>query len=266
VVHLRQIARTLRQGSVVAYADFKAFYTWKTWLGGWVLRLLTQVGFYSLLASWVGDRGYVTTVVLGAVLLICVTEPMMAVASTSWDRLFVRSAPLLAASPVEPGIFYAGRSVQWPCSAVATTSIALVVMSQFFDVTWSAVWLPILLLLVIVNAFTGYCVALLVGAMALVAPGYRNVMSSVAIMSMTAFCGAFVPVDFWPRPVSVAAQGFPATHGIEAVRLLQSGAGAAEVATPAALTILAGAGWFIAAFLLFRWLFANARRTGALLT
>jgi ABC-2 type transport system permease protein len=261
-----QVARTLRQGGVVAYADLRAFYTWKTWAGGWLVRLLTQVGFYSLLASWVGDPAYVTRVVLGAALLICVTEPMMAVASTTWDRLFVGSAPLLAASPVEPGVFYAGRSLQWPCSAVVTSSVALAVMSQFFDVTWSPAQIPVLVALLVVNAFAGYCVALFVGALALVASGFRNVMSSIAIMTTTAFCGAFVPVDFWPPPLAVLAQGIPATHGIEAVRLLQAGSGTAAVVGAAGQAVLVAAGWYAAAFFLFRALFARARKTGSLLT
>lgn len=261
-----EVARALRQGGTVAHADFRAFYTWKTWAGGWLVRLLTQVAFYSLLAGWVGNAGYVTRVVLGAVLLICVTEPMMTVASTTWDRLFVGSAPLLAASPVEPGFYYAGRSLQWPCSAVVTTSVALAVMSWFFDVDWSLGQIPVLLLLVLINAFASYCVALFVGGLALLAPGFRNVTSSIAIMTTTAFCGALVPVSFWPRPLSTLAQGVPATHGIEAVRQLQSGAGTAAVGASAGLAVLAATGWFIAAFFLFRLLFRHARRTGSLLT
>jgi ABC-2 type transport system permease protein len=264
VVQPAQIARTLRQGSVVAYADFKAFYTWRSWAGGWLVRLLFQVAFYSLLASMVGDRDYVTYVVLGTAMLICVTEPMMAVASTTWDRLFVRSAPLLAASPVEPGIFYAGRSLQWPCSAVATTAIALAVMSQFFDISWSVAQLPVLLLLLILNAFAGYCVALVIGACALLAPGFRNVLSNIVIMLTTAFCGAIVPVSFWPAPIQWLVQVLPATHGIEAVRQLQADAAAATVGSAVAATLLAAAGWFVVALVLFRLLFDYARRTGDL--
>ncbi|MGH9213674.1 MAG: ABC transporter permease [Acidimicrobiales bacterium] len=259
-----QAVRTVGQGSVLAYADFKAFYTWRTWLGGWLVRLLCQVAFFSLIGRMVGDSGYVAFVVVGAAMTICASEPMQAVASTTWDRNF-GTISLLAASPVEPGFFYLGRSLQWPLSGTATTMIALLVMPPLFGLGWAAADLPVLLVLVLITAFSSYCVAMLFGAIALVAPGARNVILNIVISSTTCLTGALVPVDFWPQPVQWAVQTIPLTHGLQAVRHWQGDTGLGAVIGSASLTMLAGVAWFIVAFVAFRRIFAHSRQGTSLI-
>ncbi|MDT0266090.1 ABC transporter permease [Streptomyces sp. DSM 44915] len=255
--------RAFRQGTVVAAADLRAFYTWRTWLGGWLVRVLCQVVFYSLLASLVGDEEYITYVILGAALMIGVTEAMLTSASTTWDR-YLGTPPLLAAAPSRPGFYFVGRSVQWPVSGVASTSIALFTLSPFFGVSWSLWQIPVGLLLVAVTTFATYGMALVVGAVALTVPGARNVLSSVTVMAITAFCGVLTPVDFWPAAVRVIAQAVPVTHGLEALRQLEGGG--AAVAGSAGLAALTGLCWTALALLAFHVLFARARRGSALLT
>src|SRR5699024_4091842 len=81
-----QTMRTVRLGSVIARADFAAFYTWKTWLLGWLIRLLFQAVFYTLLGILVGDPEFTRRIVIGAAVVTCVVETMLATASTCWDR------------------------------------------------------------------------------------------------------------------------------------------------------------------------------------
>ncbi|MGW2119256.1 ABC transporter permease [Streptomyces zhihengii] len=263
--HPVRVLTAARQGFVVARADFAAFYTWKTWLGGWLVRVLCQVTFYSMIGAMVGDADYTVHMVLGAALMICVAESLMAVASSTWD-LNLGTFPLLAASPVVPGGYFAGRSAMWPLSGTVTTSVAILVMSLFFDLGWTAADVPAVLLLVLLTSLSMYCVALVVGVLAVLVPGARNVMSAVVTMAVTAFCGAVVPVGFWPDPVGWAARTVPVTHGLDAIRALQAGADLASVARSAGLAALAGALWLALAMAAFRALFAHARRGSAALT
>ncbi|MFG2428678.1 ABC transporter permease [Streptomyces sp. NPDC048590] len=249
----------VRQGFVVARADFAAFYTWRTWLGGWLVRVLCQVAFYSTIGVTFGDAAYVTHLVLGAAMMICVAESLMAVASTTWD-LHLGTFPLLAASPVVPGAYYFGRSVMWPLSGTVTTSVAIFAMSLFFDLAWAWQRLLLVVPLVLLTSLAMYCLALVIGAAAMLAPGARNVMSAVVTMAVTAFCGAVVPVGFWPAAVRGAAQAVPVTHGLDALRAIESGAGLAAVARPAGLVLLVGLAWFAVAMTVFRGLFAHSRR------
>ncbi|MBW5248099.1 ABC transporter permease [Streptomyces sp. P01-B04] len=264
-IHALRVMTAVRQGFIVARTDFAWFYTWKTWLGGWLVRVLCQVAFYSIIGVTVGDPDYVVHVVLGAALMICVAESLMTVASTTWD-LNLGTFPLLAASPVVPGGYYFGRSMMWPLSATATTSIAIFTMSLFFDLHWTAADVPLVVVLVLLTSFATYCMALVIGAVALLAPGARNVMSAVVTMAITAFCGAVVPVDFWPSGVGWAAQAVPVTHGLNAIRHLESGADLGVVARSAGLVALVGVVWLTVAMIAFRGLFNHSRRGSASLS
>jgi ABC-2 type transport system permease protein len=257
-----RILTAMRQGFIVARTDFAWFYTWKTWLGGWLVRVLCQVAFYSMISVMVGNTDYVVYVVLGAALMICVAESLMTVASTTWD-LNLGTFPLLAASPVIPGCYYFGRSVMWPLSATVTTSIAIFVMSFFFELSWAVAHIPLVVLLVLLTSLATYCMALVIGAVAVLAPGARNVMSAVVTMAITAFCGVVVPVGFWPAAVRWAAQAVPVTHGLDAIRDLESGAGFGTVAQSAGLAGLVGVVWFTIAMIAFRRLFIHSRKGSA---
>ncbi|MFL1376988.1 ABC transporter permease [Nocardiopsis protaetiae] len=259
------VARTVRQGAVVSRADFRAFYTWKTWLFGWLVRLLCQVLFYSTVGVLVGDPEYTRYIVLGAAVTICVAEAMLAVASTCWDR-HLGTMGLLAASPVSPGWYYFGRSLQWPASAVATTSVALLVVPPFFGVAWTWWQVPVLVGIVALTCLSTYCMSLLIASAALVFPEARNIIGNIASSLILVISGAMVPVEYWPAPVQWIAQSLPAVHGLAAVRLLEAGAPAAAVAAQTGWMLLAAVCWLAAALGSFRWIFTRARDGGSLLS
>jgi len=249
---------TVRRAAVLARADMSFVYTWRTWLFGWLVRLLTQVVFYSLIGVLVGDPEFTAYVVLGAAVLICVSETMLATASTCWDK-HQGTLGLLAASPVEPGLFFFGRSLQWPASATVTTSIALLAVPPFFGVVWEPWQVPVLVGVAALTALSSYCMTLLLGSVALVFSEARNVISTIATLYVTAFCGAMVPLEYWPEPVRWIAQAVPATHGLEAVRLVEGGGTAVQVLAALGAMVLAALAWFTAAFFSFRLVFARAR-------
>ncbi|MFD6948903.1 hypothetical protein A6A08_03345 [Nocardiopsis sp. TSRI0078] len=257
-------AATVRQAAVLARTDLSVVYTWRTWLFGWLVRLLTQVVFYSMVGVLVGDPEYTVYVVLGAAVLVCVAETMLATASTCWDK-HQGTLGLLAASPVEPGLFFFGRSLGWPASTTVTTSVALLAVPPFFGVTWSPWQVPVLVGVVALTALSSYCMTLLLGSVALVFSQARNVISTIATLYVTAFSGAMVPLEYWPVPIRRVAQALPATHGLEAVRLVEGGGSAVQVLASLGLTALVGLGWFTAAFFSFRLVFARARTGGGAL-
>ncbi|MFJ9556028.1 ABC transporter permease [Nocardiopsis sp. NPDC101807] len=253
-----QALRTVRLGAVIARADFAAFYTWKTWLLGWLIRLVFQVLFYTLIGVLVSDPDFTRHIVIGAAVVTCVTETMLATASTCWDR-YQGTLGSLVASPVEPGAFFFGRSLQWPFSAMATTSIALLAVPPFFDVRWALWQIPVLVGIVFLTSLSTYCMTLLIASLTLVHDQARNVIGSMAGLSVIAICGAMVPVTFWPLPVQWVAQALPVTHGLAAVRLVEAGAPAGGVASSVAVMVGAALVWLALAFLSFRMVFARAR-------
>lgn len=259
---MSRIARdlvTVRHGASIALTDFRWFYSWRTWTGGWLVRMVCQVAFYSLIGVTVGGADYVAYIVIGVALMVCVTETLMTVASTTWDQP-MGTLPLLVSSPVEPAFFYFGRSIMWPVSAVVTTSVVLFAMSAYLGIAWPLAGIAVVVAIIALVAVSSYCLALTLGAAALLAPGARNVMSAVATMSITSFCGAVVPVDYWPPVVQWLAQAVPVTHGLDAVRGVQESADTSVVVRAAAATALTGLGWFVAASVGFRHVYARARQ------
>ncbi|MFE9647458.1 ABC transporter permease [Streptomyces sp. NPDC006365] len=257
-------AGAVRQGTVVTVEDFRAYYTWRTWLGGWLVRLLCQVLFFSQLATLVGDSAYVVHVVVGASLMVGVLQAMQG-ASTMVRDILLGTLPLLAASPAEPGCFLLGRSLCWPLSGVASSSIVLLTMSPFFGASWTLLQVPLVVLLVLLTTLATYCMAMVLGALALIVPTANNLLSSLGNMATTVLCGAITPVHFWPGPVQAVAQALPATHGLSALLLLDADAGLGPTAWAAGHAVLAGLCWLALGLAAYRLLFSRARRGGSLL-
>ena len=253
-----QAARTVHHAAVIARADFHAFYSWKTWLFAWLVRLICQMVFYSLIGVLVGDPEYTVHIVLGAAVMTCVAETMLATASTCWDR-HQGTIGLLTAAPVEPGVFYFGRSLQWPASAVATTSVALLAVPPFFGITWSLLQVPVLIGIVALTCLATYCMTMLVASFALVFSEARNIVSSITTFCVIAISGAMVPVEFWPAPVQWVSQLLPVSHGLAAVRSVEAGAPADAVLASVAWMFLTAVCWLALAMVAFRQVFARAR-------
>lgn len=249
----------LHQGTVIAFADLKAVYTWKTWLFGWLVRVLSQVLFYAMIGVLLGDPEQVRFLVLGNAVMCCAVEVSLTIASTSWDRNF-GTTPLLAGSPMRPGWLFFGRSLQWPLSGSVTSLVALFTLAPLFGVHWSPAQVPLVVGLVFLIAFSVYAGVLFVAALVLTVSSARNVVLNLNVMVMMAVCGVQVPLDFWPEPVQWFAAVLPLTHGIEAVRALEAGGALTEVVREAALTGGLGLVWFLAASVAFRAVFGLYRR------
>jgi ABC-2 type transport system permease protein len=243
-----------------AYADFRAVYTWRTWVFGWLGRMLAQVTFFTYLGILLGSPEQVRFMVLGNAVMTCVVESMMVVASTSWER-WMGTLPLIAAAPAGPLWIFFGRSLQWPLSGSGTSLVALFALGPFFGVTFRVGQVPAVVALVLLIALSTYCFGLFVAALTLLRSGLRNLASNALYLTMMAICGVQVPVHFWPGWVRGLAQAFPLTHGLEALRALHSGAPVLAAAGRAAGL---GLVWLALAHFAFRWVLRRGRQRGGL--
>ncbi|MEU3027798.1 ABC transporter permease [Streptomyces incarnatus] len=255
--------RIVRCSAVNAAADLRATYTWSTWLLGWLVRMLCQVLFFTLAGRTFSGGTHERFLFLGNSLALCAIEAMMVVASSAWERR-AGTLPLLVAAPADVAWIFVGRSLQWLPSGIGTSLVALLGLGPFFGVHWTPATAAVAALLVASTAVGIYCFGLLLAALVLGASSWRNVASNVAYLSMMAVCGVEVPVDFWPPPVRVVAWAMPLTHGLDALRALVDGGGAATVARAALLCLAVGAAWLVAALLLLRGMAARGRRDGSI--
>lgn len=258
-----QSLRIIRYSAANAFADMRAMYTWRSWVFGWLGRMLAQVIFFTVLGRVIGSTADVRFLVIGNSLMASAIEALMVVASTTWERA-EGTLPLLVSAPSELTWVFVGRSAQWPISGSATSVVALVLLGPFFGVTWSPAQVPFVILLVILTAATTYCFGLFLAALVLNARAVRNLVSNVAYLVMMAICGIQVPTTYWPTGVRWLAGTLPLTYCTQAVRLVASGASAWSAAGAAAAGLLLGAVWLTAAWAAFRWFARRGRRLGTI--
>lgn len=255
--------RVLRYAAASGFADFAVIYTWRTWTVGWLSRVLSQVAFYGLIGRLLGSPEQGRFLLVGNAVMIAAVESLFIVASTTWER---RSGtlPLLVAAPSDPAVVFAGRSVQWLVSGLATSLISLVLLGAVFGVPLSPARVAGEVPLVMLVSLATYCFGLTLAGLVLRAMELRNVVSNVTGLVMMSVCGVQVPTTFWPSWVQHVASVLPVTHGLAAVRGLLAGAGAGAVLRQAALEAAVGAGWLVVAVLTFRRLAERGRHDGSI--
>lgn len=238
-------------------------YTWRTWTAGWLLRVVAQVIFYSLMGRLVGSDERLHFLVVGNAVMLCATTVIFVVQSTTWERAS-GTIPLLIAAPVSPLVVLFGRSVQWIPDAVLSSLVAFLVAAPLFGVQLPlprGLWVLPLLLLVTV---TTYLMGTFFGSLVLRYAAARNLVSNVVGATMMALCGVNVPLSFFPGWVQTAGRALPLTHGLEAVRGVLGAAPASQVLRAVVLEALVGLAWFAAAAASFRWFAEGGRKDGSI--
>jgi ABC-2 type transport system permease protein len=260
---VRADLRVVATATATARADLAAIYSWRSWLCGWLLRVLAQVTFFALIGQLLASPETTRFLAVGNAVAVVVVEAMQVVASSSWERS-AGTLPLLVVAPGRLPLVFVGRSVQWLVDGVACASIAYFVVGAAFGVPLPV---PRVLLVVPLIALVGlatYAFGLVVAAYVLRAVSIRNVASNIGYLTLMAVTGVQVPLSFWPGWVQGMARILPVTHGLAAVRGIGTGMPLTEVGRLAAVELVVAAGWLALALLSFRRLAESGRRDGSI--
>jgi ABC-2 type transport system permease protein len=255
--------RVIRWSAVAGFAEFRAVHTWRTWTFGWLMRMIAQVGFFSLLGSLIGSPAQTRYLVVGNAVMVACLEAVIVVTSTSVERYY-GTLPLLVAAPYGYVTAFLGRGVQWLCTGIISSMVALTVSAQIFEVRlpWpETLWVPPLTL---VSALGAYGLGAFVASLAMWVPSWSRVIMNVTCMTMMVICGVMVPVNFWPAWVQAIANLFPLTHGLAGVRGILDGASTHSVVLNAGVEAIIGVSWLVVATFSYRRLARIARKNGAI--
>jgi ABC-2 type transport system permease protein len=183
----------------------------------------------------------------------------MAIGGERWTQTL---SPLLA-TPANRMALFLGRSVPLIANGVLVSAFSFAVGSLLLDVSFPVSGIPALAVVVVVSAASCTALGLLVGAIGLRA---RDVFffANLVVYLLLLFCGTNVPLDALPSWMQTVSQGLPLTHGIEAAREVAAGASLSDVATLVWAEAAIGIAYAILAYLLFRFLEAEARRHATL--
>ena len=255
--------RVARQALLVGYMDFTFMWSWKAWAGGWLIRVLSQAIFFTLIGQLVGSPDRVQYLLIGNGVIVGVEAARLALQAATWDR-YDGTYPLMVASPSSliPG--FVGRTVVWLLDGTVTSLIALFAVGTLFGIPglWSAA--PAVSVLVALVCASMYCLAIFQGALISRLPVIRNLVSQLTGLTVMAFCGVNVPVGFWPAWVQGLAAVLPVTHGLQAIRLTVAGAPWPAILASAGLELLVGVAWLGLAIVTFDRLAEAGRADGSI--
>jgi ABC-2 type transport system permease protein len=260
---MRNNVRVLRSGAVIAAADMRAIYTWKTWAFAWLSRILCQVSFFAFIGRLLHSQEETRYLLIGNSVDIVSMVAIFACVSAAWERQS-GTLPLLIASPSSLFTIFVGRCANWLVDGIACATVSLFLLGPIFNVPMP--W-PRLMLAIPIIACIGvstYFLGLALAAIVLRRIELRNLVAGLAYLSLMIVCGVEIPVAFLPKPVQYLANILPLSHGLAAIRYLLQGAAAGQVFDQGVMELGVGLGWLAVAFFVFRQLAERGRRDGSI--
>ena len=254
--------RIMRYSFLSGALDYASIYTWKSWLAGWYVRVLSQVIFFALLGRLLRSDQQTWFLLVGNAVMLAAMEGVWALNLVTWER-GTGTLPLLVASPSNPVVVFASRGSYLIADGLFSSLGALFVAGPLFHLPLP--WPRILLvvpLTVLVGA-SAYCFGTFLAGLIFRARELNTLVSNVSLVTLMTLCGVNVPLDAYPRPVAAVAQVLPLTNGLVAIRHVLAGE-LAQAAARAGAEALVGLGWLGLCLLTFSRFVRHGRRDGSL--
>jgi ABC-2 type transport system permease protein len=254
----------MRQAFLAGVADYRSMYTPKSWVAGWMVRVLAQVAFFAVIGERLGDDESVTFYLLvGNALAIAAITGVFSLNTTSSER-WAGTLPLLVASPSSPVVVFGSRGAYLAVDGAVSALSALFIAGPLFgmDLPW-----PRVLLVVPLTMLVSYSCYSFGTFLAGIVFRFRDINSFVVLssyMTIMAVCGVNVPLGYYPEAIEWISRFLPLTNGLLAIRAVLDGDAAGSVLGSAALETAVAAGWMTAALLSFNRLASRGRLDGSL--
>jgi ABC-2 type transport system permease protein len=254
--------RTFFVGGVIAY---RGLFNWirpamyiPTMLGSPLFQLIffTKLGQYADAES---RDFYIVGNATQACAMSSVYGMTMSVANERW---YGTLGPLLA-SPANRAAVFLGRGVPVLANGLVVSAFTFAAGALLLGFRPGAGAILPLTVIVLVTVTSCTCFGMLLGSIGLRAKDFFFV-ANLAYFLMLLFCGVNIPLADLPGWMSVVGRCLPLTHGIAAAREVAAGAGLGHVAGLIGTEAGVGAAYAVAAYLLFRVLERESRRTAVL--
>jgi ABC-2 type transport system permease protein len=183
----------------------------------------------------------------------------MAVANERWFG----TLPALMASPANRAALFGGRFIPFIVNGFLVSAYGFLLCWIFLGVRFDAATLGVMVLAMIVTAFSCSAIGAVQGGVSLrLRDGLFG--ANLLVFLFLLFCGVNIPLDALPEWMQTVSQVLPFTHGLEAVRQAIDGATLSEVGGLIWTEFLIGVAYAVAAFFLFRWLERSSYRSATL--
>lgn len=244
-------------------ADYRAIFTWKSWLSGWLVRVIAQVAFFALIGERLGDDQKTFYLLVGNAIMIATLGGVFSLNMTTAER-WAGTLPLLVASPSNPVVVFSARGAYLAVDSALSALAALFIAGPMFsmDLPWPRVLAVVPLTALI--ALAAYCLGTFLAGIVF---RFRSVNSLVVVTThvvLMAACGVNVPLGYYPEALEWFARCLPLTNGLLGIREVFGAADPGTILVDASLEAAVAVGWMTAALATFNRLASRGRRDGSL--
>jgi ABC-2 type transport system permease protein len=255
--------RIARHAFKVGKWEFSRIWGWQSWLFGSIVGAVAQVSFFALLGNLLDSQERLEYLLIGTAVIAGCAKANVVIAVSNWDR-GDGTYPLLVIAPssLVPAII--GRTTIWMLDGAFTAFITLLLAAVIFDVPMPWPESLVLMPLVLAACASSYFLATAIGSIVTRIPRTRNIVHRFETLALTLFCGATVPVSFWPESIELLANVLPITHGLEAIRDLLADGLSRKIAVGLGLEVVVGLAWLLVGVLIIDRTANGGRRDGSI--
>lgn len=260
---LATTANVMHHAFRAGLADYRAIFTWRSWLAGWMVRVVAQVAFFAVIGERLGDERKTFYLLVGNAILVAALTGVFSLNMTTAER-WAGTLPLLVASPSSPVIVFSARGSYLAVDGALSALAALFIAGPLFgmDLPWPGVLAVVPLTAAV--AFASYCFGTFLAGIVF---RFRSINSLVVLtthVSLMAACGVNVPLSYYPEALEWLSRILPVTNGLLGVRGVFEGADAATIVGDGLLELAVATGWMTLALASFNQLASRGRRDGSL--
>jgi ABC-2 type transport system permease protein len=244
-------------------ADYRAIFTWRSWLLGWMLRVIAQVSFFALIGVRVANDRAAFYILIGNALAVAAQSGIFSLNMTTTER-WAGTLPLLVASPTSPVVVFASRGAYLAVDGALSALGGLFIAGAAFGLPlpWPRVLAVVPLTGVI--AVASYCFGTFLAGVIF---RFRSVNSLVVLtgyVGLMTVCGVNVPLSYYPAALEWLSRFLPLTNGLLAIRGTFAGEAWTRILGDIGLEAAVGLGWMTLALLTFNRLASQGRLDGSL--
>jgi ABC-2 type transport system permease protein len=263
VTALASTANVMRHAFSAGIADYRAIFTWRSWVFGWMVRVVAQVSFFGLIGLRVADDRSAFYLLIGNALAVAAQAGIFSLNMTTTER-WAGTLPLLVASPTSPVVVFAARGAYLAVDGALSAVLALFIAGPLFGLhlPWPRVVAVIPLTGLV--ALSAYCLGTFLAGLVFRFREINGLVVNTTYVGLMAACGVNVPLSYYPDAIAWLAHGLPLTNGLLAIREVFRGDAIGSILGHAGAEALVGAAWLTLALLTFNRLASRGRLDGSL--
>jgi ABC-2 type transport system permease protein len=250
--------------SVISGAnDYWSIFTLKSWVFGWLIRVVSQVTFFALIGTLLQSQARTEFLLVGNAVMVAGMGATFALHQPTAER-GNGTLSLLLASPSRPVVVMLARGLYVVADAIFSALLGLAIVAPAFGVHLP--W-PRALLVIPLTALVGvsaYCFSTFLAGVIIAHRNINNLVVNTTIVALMALCGVNVPLSEFPQWLEWIARCMPITDGLLAIRGVIAGDSWSSIAAHVGAELLSAGGWLALALLTFGRFIRSGQQDGSL--